>query len=186
MICLGVVGSCSSPRMTWEIAMVRSSTALASTKSGLPLPLTQMKSSMARCGNSTSPRTRSCTSYHAVIGRAETQGPPAPREQPEVAAVPVVAGRGVAGRRALPGPGVDLLPGAGARIERAAGPQVLDGLGVDRALGRLEVGTLVGRHAQPVQRRDDPVGPLGAVALLVGVLNAQDERARRAGARTAS
>ena len=61
MIWRGVVGSWSSPRMTCEIAMVRSSTALASTKSALPLPFTQMKSSSARSGNSSSPRTRSCT-----------------------------------------------------------------------------------------------------------------------------
>ena len=40
MICLGVLGRCSSPRKTWVIAMVRSSTTLASANSGLPFPLT--------------------------------------------------------------------------------------------------------------------------------------------------
>ena len=47
----------------------------------------------------------------------------------------------------------------------------------DVRLRRLEVRPLVGRHAQPVEGGDDAVGPLGPVALLVGVLNAQDERA---------
>ena len=42
---------------------------------------------------------------------------------------------------------------------------------------RLEVRALVGGHPEPVERGDDPVGPLGSVACLVGVLNPQDEGA---------
>ena len=50
---LGVVGSRSSPRITWVMAMSMSSTTLARTNSGAPLALTATKSSMAAQGNST-------------------------------------------------------------------------------------------------------------------------------------
>ncbi len=82
MIWRGVVGSWSSPRITWEMAMVRSSTALAKTKSALPLPFTQMKSSSARWGNSTSPRTRSCTSTTPSSGVRKRSALPSPRGSP--------------------------------------------------------------------------------------------------------
>jgi hypothetical protein len=46
-----------------------------------------------------------------------------------------------------------------------------------RPLLRLEVRAFVGRHAEPGQRGDNPVGPLSPVALLVRVLDAQDKGA---------
>ena len=112
-----------------------------------------------------------------LVRRAEAQRPALSPGQPEVAAVAVVARRRVAGRRPGLGPLVNLLACAAAGVERAAGPQGLDRRVVRRVLLRLEVRALVGRHAQPVEGGDDPVGPLGAVAHLVGVLNAQHEGA---------
>ena len=157
--------------------MVRSSTALASTKSGLPLPFTQMKSSSARCGNST-------VAPHEVVDlaprprRACGSAGPAPRPgQPEVAAVPVVARRRVAGRRPLPRPLVDLLAGARAGVERAAVPQRLDRRRrATSSCADWKYGPSSGAMPEPVERGDDPVGPLGPVARLVGVLDPQDER----------
>ena len=134
-----------------------------------------MKSSSARCGNSTSPRTRSWTSTTPSSGVRKRRARPSPRGSPEIAAVPVVARRRVPGRRPLPRPLVDLLARARAGVQRAAVPQGLDRRRVCRLLRRLEVGALVGGHAEPVQGVDDAVRPQGPVARLVGVLDPQDE-----------
>ena len=106
--------------------MVRSSTTLASTNSGLPLPFTQMKSSSGPLGELHVAPDQVVDLHHALVGRAEAQGPTVAPGQPEVAAVPVVARRRVTGRRPLLGPLVDLLPGAAAGVERAAVPERLD------------------------------------------------------------
>ena len=158
--------------------MVRSSTALASTKSGLPLPFTQMKSSSARCGNSTSPRTRSCDLAPRPRRACGSAGP-GPRP---------AAARGHGSARRSPASGRRPPPAAlvrssiSSRVQAQAYSAPLSHSAsmaacVRRLLRRLEVRPLVGRHAEPVERGDDPVGPLGPVARLVGVLNAQDERA---------
>ena len=175
--------------MTWVMAMSRSSTTLASTKSGLAGGLHgTTKSSMAAWGNRTSPRTRSSTTVVALVGRAEPQGPTRPSLE-----IPIPApGRG-SGPVVRPGvacacsvAGVDRLPGAVTGIEVPAVPQRVDGRLVSGRARRLPVRALVGGHAQPRRAAEDAVDPLLAVALGVGVLDAQDEGAAGAGGRTAS
>ena len=115
--------------------------------------------------------------HHPFVGRPEAQGAALATGQAEIAAVPVVARRGVAGRRPQACALVDLLPGARAGVEGAGVPQRLDGGRVRLLVRRLEVRALVGSHAEPVEGGDDPVGPLGPVARLVRVLDPQDEDA---------
>ena len=112
----------------------------------------------------------------ALVGGPESQAPAFARRQSTGTAEPVIAGRGVAGGGALPGALLDLLAGAVTGVQRAAGPEGVDGGLMGLPLGGLEVRALVGRHAQPVERRDDPVSPLRTIALLIGVFNPQDER----------
>src|ERR1017187_9581225 len=113
----------------------------------------------------------------ALVGCPEAQGAAVTPGKPEVAAMTVVARGRVTGRRPCLGPRLDLVPGATTGVQRAAAPESLDGRLVGWALGRLEVRALIGGHAQPLQGGDDAIGPFGAVALFVGVLDPQDERA---------
>ncbi len=112
-----------------------------------------------------------------LVGRAEAQGAAVAAGQAQVAAMAVVARCRISGGGPLLGASVDLLAGAATGVQGAVGPQRLDGGAMGVPLGRLEVRALVGLHAQPGQRLNDAVGPLGAVALRVGVLNPQDEDA---------
>ena len=103
------------------MAMVRSSTTLARTNSGLPLPLhADEVLEWPAAGTRRRPGPGRTTVDRALVGRAEAQRPAVAPGQPEVAAVPVVARRRVPGRRPCLGPRVDLLPGAAAGVERAA------------------------------------------------------------------
>ena len=107
--------------------MVRSSTALARTKSGLPFPFTHDEVLERPLRELHLAAHQVDDPHHALVGRAEAQGPALAPRQPEIAAVPVVARRGVTGRRPLPRALVDLLPRARAGVEGAAVPQRLDG-----------------------------------------------------------
>ena len=174
--CLGVLGRCSSPRTTWVMPISMSSTTLASTKIGRPLPRSRTKSSIESLANVTSPRTASWTTV-VPVRDAEAQRPgPGPGSEAAVAGVAVVAG--LAG---LLGPGLDLLAGQVAVVRLAVGVQALGRGDVGRGVGALEVRALehrvVGADAQPGQGVDDALGPLGPVAGLVGVLDPQHERA---------
>ena len=152
-----------------------SSTTLASTKTGVPLPRSSTKSSMASWSNSTSPRTTSRTTVVAV-GHAEPQHPAGRRAEAAVTRVAVVALP--AGRLR---PLLDLLAGEIAVVGLAGGEQLLGGGDVGGGVGALEVRALehrvVGGDAEPGQRVDDALRPLRPVARLVGVLDAQHEAA---------
>ena len=173
--CLGVFGRCSSPRTTWVMPISMSSTTLASTKIGRPLPRSRTKSSSESWANVTSPRMASWTTV-VPSGHAEPQDPAGTRLQAAVAGVAVVAG--LAG---LLGAGLDLLAGEVAVVGLAGGVEALGRGDVGLGVGALEVGALehrvVGADAQPGEGVDDALGPLRAVAGLVGVLDPQDERA---------
>src|SRR6202035_1460217 len=113
----------------------------------------------------------------ALVGCPEAQGAAVTPGQPEVAAVTVVARGRVTGRSPCLGPRLDLFPGAATGVERAAAPESLDRRLVGRALGRLEVRSLIGGHAQPLEGGDDAIGPFGAGALFVGVVDPQNDLA---------
>ena len=75
MMALGVLGRCSSARITWLIRMSMSSTTFASRNIALPLPRTRTKSSMRAFSNSGSPRMRSTTVVVPSPRSAEAQRP---------------------------------------------------------------------------------------------------------------
>ena len=140
----------------------------------MPFDRRSTKSSRSSLSNSTSPRTRSSNAVDAVVGGAEPQRPARrPGSRP---------GRGRsrrsrAGRRA-PWP----APAPPRPCSRSSRP----GPSRCRAAGRLDVGVeavglvdglLVPVEPEPLERVEDVVDQLGPVALGVGVLDAQEERA---------
>ena len=104
-----------------------------------------------------------------------------------------VRGRGRASsRRSRLGrlrPLLDLLGRQVAVVRQAGGEQPLGGGDVGVGVGALEVRPLerrvVGADADPRQRVDDALRPLRPGCALVGVLDAQHERAARAASRSA-
>src|SRR5690606_15260374 len=111
----------------------------------------------------------------SLVGGAEPQGAAGAGVQPAVAAEPVVA------LVLVTGAGDDRLAAAVAVIGAAGVSEPLGGLGVLLGVGGLEVGALVllAVHSEPGEGADDALGPLGAVAGCVGVLDPQDERPPR-------
>jgi hypothetical protein len=90
--------------------------------------------------------------------------------QATLPAVPVVPRGGVAAS-----PLLDVVPAAVAGVEVPAFPEGVDSRLVERRAFRLAVRALVGVHPEPAHCRQDPVHPLLAIALGVGVLDPKDE-----------
>src|SRR5207245_6246422 len=103
------------------------------------------------------------------VGDAEAQSASGTRSQLEVAAEPVVAGRG-----ASPGPGLNLLPGAVAPVSVSTRQKPLRRLPVPGPALGLKERPLVPVDAEPGHGRGDGLDPLGAAPLFVGVLHAED------------
>ena len=178
---LGVDGRRSSPRMTWVMRHVDVVDHVGQHEQRRARRLHHHEVLDGLVGEDHVAADEVVDHRRPLVGDPEAQRPPLAVEAP-VAAEAVVAGCGVApwcGRRSRRGC---------TRRRRARPPPTgcrwpgLVGVGARR----LPEGPLVGLHAQPRQRRQDAVDPLLAVALGVGVLDAQDEDARRCGGRRAS
>ncbi len=76
--CLGVLGRCSSARITWVMPMVMSSTTLASRNTGEPSARAITKSSIFAFSNVGSPRTRSTTFVSPSSGVRNRSARPSP------------------------------------------------------------------------------------------------------------
>ena len=111
-----------------------------------------------------------------AVGHTEAQHPAGGRFETAVAGVPVVAR--LSGRLR---PGLDLVGRQVAVVRGALVEQPVRRRHVGSRMVALEVGSLeaiiVGRDADPGERIDDPLRPLGAVPGLVGVLDPEHERA---------
>jgi hypothetical protein len=110
----------------------------------------------------------------ARVGCPETQQAPYNRLQVPVSAIAVVTGGATGGLVALG----DLFVRAVTGVDEVLIEQLLYGRLVQEAPLGLEVGPLVPVQAQPQHGPLDAFGVLGPVALGVGVLDAQHERAR--------
>ena len=91
--CFGVLDRCSSARTTWVIPISMSSTTLASTNNGEPLPRNSTKSSRCSCSNVTAPRiTSSITVSPSGTRKRNTRPGPGPscrsREKPSYPGFP--------------------------------------------------------------------------------------------------
>jgi hypothetical protein len=129
-----------------------------------PSPRAMTKSSIVAFSNAGLPRIRSMTIVVPSSGVRKRSARPA---------VSVVALVGVAGA------GDHVVAGAVAEVRPAGDAEALHGLPMLLGVGRLEERALVlvFVDAEPRERPDDPLGPLGAVAGGVGVFDAQHESA---------
>ena len=184
----------SSPRITWVIPISRSSTALARKKIGLPSERTITKSEIVSHSTRTSPRTTS-TKWLApssgVRNRIERGRPSAARPSPlagrQVAAVAVVAGRTARGSlAAAPCASAPRRCSSTRRPVRSASSCVGGGAVLLRSA--RSGGTGPSSQSRPSQRSVSWIPTTHSLARPgpVGVLDAEDERARRGGGRRAS
>ena len=136
------------------------------------MDFTTTKSSMASCGEDDVAADEVVDHRRPVVGDPEPQRPALALEAP-VAAEAVVAGGGVA-----LGAGVDLLAGAVAGVERARPPTACRWRpGSASVRSDWRNGPSSGSMPSHASDDEDAVDPLLAVALGVGVLDAQDEGA---------
>ena len=153
-----------------------SSTTLASTNIGVPLPRSSTKSSIVSLANVTSPRTTSWTTV-VPVGHAEAQHPARAR----------LRGRGRGSSRRSPAcPSPWRGPGSARRSGRSSrpGPAAYSRSAAATCAAALALWKYGPSNAgssapmpDPGQGVDDALGPLRPVAGLVGVLDAQHERA---------
>src|ERR1700721_704697 len=92
-----------------------------------------------------------------------------PAVETEFSAVAVVSGDGP-----VLGAGQDLFTRAVTCVEVAGLPQAVDGCLMIGGLVRLPHRRRVRGDAEPIESRDDAVGPRLAIALLIGVLDAKE------------
>ena len=107
---------------------------------------------------------------HTVVGRLEAKRGAGPTREPAVTAESVVTGGLV-----LPLTSLNVLAGAVAVVQVSTFEQRLGRRDVRRVLIALTIGSLVEVETEPRHRGDDATHPFLAIALDVGVLDAQDE-----------
>ena len=171
--CLGVLGRCSSARITCVIFMVTSSTTLASRKTAEPSLAHDdevLEQGVVEGGLPADEVNHASLTLVVECGIGALASRPDP-----------VRGRGRTRRtraRSPIGAQRHVLAGALAVVRLARGVELRRRCGVRLGIAGLEVRALVrpSLNSDPVQRRQDSLGPFRAVPGRVSVLDAQHER----------